>query len=326
MTEAEANIEVDETAGEVDSVIGDDVSAFTASITSSILNYPVENGRRYHAFRAGAYCLPNDELEQDRLDLSHALMTLGIGDKLFLAPIDTEKMQRILDIGTGTGIWSMSMGDEYPHATVLGNDLSAIQPPWVPPNVKFEIDDVECPWVYEAPFDFIFCRYMAAAILDWPALVQNVYNNLNPGGWAEFEDFDLQYYSEDGSLKEDSKILFWINTLLEAARKIGREPCPGPKLEGWVKDAGFTNVTHHRFRFPIGTWPKDPKMKQVGMYNISQVMTGLEGFSLRLYCDVLGWKKDEVLVLLAQVRSELKDPKIHAQFDFHVVYGQKKQD
>lgn len=51
------------------------------------------------------------------------------------------------------------------------------------------------------------------------------------------------------------------------------------------------------------------------MYNISQVMTGLEGFSLRLYCDVLGWKKDEVLVLLAQVRSELKDPKIHAQFD-----------
>lgn len=57
----------------------------------------------------------------------------------------------------------------------MGNDLSAIQPPWVPPNVKFEIDDVECPWVYEAPFDFIFCRYMAAAILDWPALVQNVY-------------------------------------------------------------------------------------------------------------------------------------------------------
>lgn len=31
-------------------------------------------------------------------------MTKGIGDKLFLAPIEGEKLHRILDIGTGTGI------------------------------------------------------------------------------------------------------------------------------------------------------------------------------------------------------------------------------
>lgn len=48
--------------------------------------------------------MPNDDLEQDRLDLSHALMTKAIGDKLFLAPVDTDKLQRVLDIGTGTGI------------------------------------------------------------------------------------------------------------------------------------------------------------------------------------------------------------------------------
>ena len=54
------------------------------------------------------YYMPNDELEQDRLDLSHALMTKAIGDKLFLAPVDTDKMQRVLDIGTGTGICTAS--------------------------------------------------------------------------------------------------------------------------------------------------------------------------------------------------------------------------
>lgn len=174
---------------------------------------------------------------------------------------------------------------------------------------------------------------MAACIQDWPKLVQSVHEyvyplhppsltlsqltkprNLVPGGWAEFQDFDLQYYSEDGTL-EGSSTLTWINTLLDAARKTGREPSPGPKLEKWVTDAGFTKVTHQRFRFPIGPWAKDPHLKEIGRWNLMQVLGGLEAFSLRLFCAVLGWKREEVLVLLSKVRSELKGLSIHAAFD-----------
>ncbi|RYP65560.1 hypothetical protein DL770_008972 [Monosporascus sp. CRB-9-2] len=204
---------------------------------------------------------------------------------------------------------------------ILANDLSAVQPTWVPPNVKFEIDDMESPWLYDNPFDFIFCRYMAACIKDWPKLVQSIFENLTPGGWAEFQDFDLQYYSEDGSLTESHDTMKWINTLLGAARKIGRDPCPGVSLEKWVKEAGFKNVTHHRFRFPIGPWPRDPKMKEIGMYNLTQVLQGLEGFSLRLFCDVLGWRQEEVVVLTSKVRKELKTRSFHAQYDLSPLYS-----
>jgi len=69
----------------------------------------------------------------------------------------------------------MAMGDEYPNASVIGNDLSAIQPPWVPPNVKFMLDDAESPWAYPAPFDFIFCRYMAICIHNFPQLITRAY-------------------------------------------------------------------------------------------------------------------------------------------------------
>lgn len=72
--------------------------------------------------------MPNDESEQDRLDLSHGMFKLIMRDKLYLAPIS--KPSRILDIGTGTGIWAIEMGDEFPDADIIGTDLSPTQPTW----------------------------------------------------------------------------------------------------------------------------------------------------------------------------------------------------
>ena len=91
--------------------------------------------------------------------------------ELHRAPIG-DNAQRILDIGAGTGIWSIAMGDKYPQAEIIGVDLSASAPIWVPPNTRFEIADVEEEWTFSAPFDFIYCRYMAGAIKDWPRLIQ----------------------------------------------------------------------------------------------------------------------------------------------------------
>lgn len=71
-------------------------------------------------------------------------MLLALGGALHLAPIDQTDfpLHRILDCGTGTGIWALEMGDLYPQAEVIGVDISPIQPHWVATNVKFELDDV----------------------------------------------------------------------------------------------------------------------------------------------------------------------------------------
>jgi hypothetical protein len=55
------------------------------------------------------YVLPNDDEENERLDMHHALITTAMGDKLFFAPIG-KSPQRVLDIATGTGIWAMDFG------------------------------------------------------------------------------------------------------------------------------------------------------------------------------------------------------------------------
>lgn len=78
----------------------------TASLTSSLFSYQYENGRTYHAYRAGQYLLPNDEVEQERLDMTHHVFALSLNGALCVTKL--ENPQRILDIGTGTGIWVRS--------------------------------------------------------------------------------------------------------------------------------------------------------------------------------------------------------------------------
>ncbi len=61
-----------------------------------------ENGRWYHSYHDGKYHLPNDEHEQDRLDLQHAMFTMLFGGHLSLAPVKLDKGE-VLDVATGTG-------------------------------------------------------------------------------------------------------------------------------------------------------------------------------------------------------------------------------
>ena len=115
-------------------------------------------------------------------------------------------------------------------------------------------------------------RYLAAAILDWPKLMRQAFEATAPGEWAEFQDFDLKYYSEDGSLKEEHSVQKWITTLLKAAEDFGRDPSPGSKLEQYMKDAGFEDVQHEKYRMPIGPWPKDKHL--VSPYQTTRTSCG----------------------------------------------------
>lgn len=91
-----------------------DVSA-TTSIGSSVFDYQYDNGRRYHAYRAGQYLLPNDESEQERLDITHHVFRLTLNGQLCASASKLDNPQRILDIGTGTGIWVGSSCDDKFH-------------------------------------------------------------------------------------------------------------------------------------------------------------------------------------------------------------------
>ena len=113
----------------------------------------------------------------------------------------------------------------------------------VPANVKFEVDDAEESWTFQHQFDFIHCRYLAAAISDWEKLVRQCFEATKPGGYTEFQDYNLRIYSEDGSLTAKHAEREWNDLGCGACVSFGKDPEPGPKIEGWMKDAGFVDCT-----------------------------------------------------------------------------------
>jgi SAM-dependent methyltransferase len=166
-----------------------------------------------------------------------------IGGKLFNAPIS--KPQRVLDLGTGTGIWSIDFADEFPSALVIGTDLSPIQPDAVPPNCRFYVDDMESEWTFspEEAFDFIHGRALAGAIAKFDLLFRRIYENLKPGGWLEMQEFQTTIYSDDDPLLlKAPNTKRWTLLCCEAAEKVGYFGSIAEIQRLKLIDAGFTDV------------------------------------------------------------------------------------
>lgn len=55
---------------------------------------------------------PNDEKECDKIDIYHKIFLVLRKDELHTAPIQPNyEPTRILDLGTGTGIWAIEMAE-----------------------------------------------------------------------------------------------------------------------------------------------------------------------------------------------------------------------
>ncbi|KAF2493239.1 S-adenosyl-L-methionine-dependent methyltransferase [Lophium mytilinum] len=286
----------------------------TTTLAESIWSYRVEHGRTYHAYKDGNYIFPNDDQEKDRLDLQHHLFNLCFKDKLFFAPVREPK--HVLDVGTGTGIWALDF------VQVVGTDLSPIQPSFVPPNLSFIIDDAEDEWLWKQKFDLIHLRLMGGSFRDWQAIIQSAYDNLAPGGYLEIQDYVLPARSPDETVK-GTDLERWGELLIEAAGKAGRPIDASKHFRQYMLNAGFDDIHELSFAWPTNPWPKDKDLKMLGRWNLVNITDGMEGFCLALLTRVLDWKKEEVDILCAKVKSDLKNRAIHGYFEIPVVYGRK---
>ncbi|KAJ5291454.1 hypothetical protein N7478_000705 [Penicillium angulare] len=296
----------------------EDWQSETTSIASDLYKGFMENGRRCQALRSSGYFSPADEKQFETREMGHLaalLMNSARANPLFCAPVQDPK--RVLDVGTGQGAWAMDVADMFPNAVVRGVDLFPPPGSWIPPNCVFEVDDVLQRWTWRENFALIHLRHGIGAFTpeEWAFLYEQCYDNLEPGGWFEQIEMNIQCECDDESIAADSVLLTWGPRFFAAGEKLGKSLDVTKTMRASIEKAGFVEIHEENKKWPIGPWARDKSLKEAGMVNMQHWLGGMEGYSMYLLTkcgDPMPWSKDEVLVYVAQMRKALTNPRTPA--------------
>jgi hypothetical protein len=101
-------------------------------------------------------------------------------------------------------------------------------------------------------------------------------------------------------------------TFQDIAEKIGAEPDAPLRYRQYIIDVGFMDVKETILRIPTSPWPRNPRLKKVGGLELMNVVEGAQGFLLGGFTKEFGRSKEELEILLFQMRKELTSQKLHS--------------
>jgi hypothetical protein len=150
-------------------------------------------------------------------------------------------------------------------------------------------------------------------VLEYPSILTGLIEAscLKTGGTVELVDMDWNYTSDDGSVTEANSLKLFVEDVTEAASSVGISLKIADQFFNLLEEAGFVNVKKETFKLPMGPWPKDKRLKEVGLFHREQFLQGLHGIALGLLGRVSGRSQDEIQVCNAIVRKDIQNAAIH---------------
>ncbi|PNP82084.1 hypothetical protein FNYG_04645 [Fusarium nygamai] len=154
-------------------------------------------------------------------------------------------------------------------------------------------------------------------------MLQRAFRHIRSNGYVELQGVDARFESDDGTLDKAPNAKSWMKHLIEACAKFGKPVDCADKWKDRLIKAGFVDVQQEVRKLPIGPWPKDLKLKELGRYQAIQESKVIDSYTPKLFEYALGWSADEIQVLMAKVKNELRDPAVHLYLPVYFVWGRK---
>lgn len=245
-----------------------------------------------------------------------------------LYPVRPQFFVRPSPSNTPSLVSSSDFADEFPHAEVIGTDITPIQPSWVPPNVKFELDDCNQEWTWpDNTFDFVNMRMLIGVIQDWSAIFKEAYRCCKPGGYVESMGTSCHFVSDDGSISPDSALAQWGKIWIEGGKAFGRtfDVYSEDVQRKGMEEAGFVEIEFKDMVIPVGVWHPDEDAAERGWWWKQTLEADLEGYLNYICHSLLGWKPEETKGYCAHVKREWNDPKNHGYVMARVAWGRKPE-
>ncbi|KAF5962414.1 methyltransferase [Fusarium bulbicola] len=169
----------------------------------------------------------------------------------------------------------------------------------------FQIDDAQLDWTFNLDeFDFIHIRHLYGATDDWKRPYRQAFTHREPP----------KIEKEEGHISKKRVKLFF-----ECVRETGRQ-------EESMRAAGFTYLFSKSWKLPVGGWPQDKKLKQIGLYDGAFIDHAIDAFAIFPIGEIMGWSKEELRFWSARrerhSRSQVRC--LILMFD-RMVYGRKPE-
>jgi len=119
---------------------------------------------------------------------------------------------------------------------------------------------------------------LAGNILDWAKLFREAFRCLKPGGWLESYEDQFRWQTMVGENPEDS-MEQWHKVWHAGGEKAGRtfRLVDENLQEMYMKEAGFVDIQVKDIICPYGTWPEDPRQKEVGLFAKAGFKSDMDG-------------------------------------------------
>ena len=258
-------------------------------------------------------------------DLQHRIWLLTTpNSSLYLAPIPPNP-GKILDIGTGTGVWAIEFAKNNPQSQVLGLDLSDIQAKEKPPNCTFRVGDAEEPLeavIGNDKYDFIHSRMLIAGMRDWKRFFQQCYAALKPGGWLEVQEVIVEQKSNLPEPRDlqNAPFLRWSSAMVDAAALSGMDLGIPFQFKQMLGEAGFVDVDERVSEWHVGAWGKDDMEKRIGAMHAPNILEVVDGLCHPFLRGKGNWDPDDVEALNIEVREEFQTDLVSKEYSTPITF------